>query len=672
MRAGNLIPDLGHEPPLNASGSNAEIIDRREVSLRWLGASVLVGITGGALIGASVYIAFQGMTSLVQMPKRSHVYSYHLPGNEDRQDGIIRKSDRLIRQEAEAEDSKDGIKLPVTIKVGNREVIKVRQFVRIATALSPTAGLYATNIPPFNPMKLMADSGEEAPPPPVAPEPPPDIGDADVSFTKADLTQIVFKENQQTLSDSDALAQLEAERSMLRQRGQSMGLPISPQFLLSKPLPSMEQIPELAGQGTLGDGLFSGIEVRVIPENVTSIVKDEALDTDEFSEKEYTLKRGETLRALLASLGASQDHITAIVEALGKSIRVSSLGEGQRIRVLLGTSPVFGSPDQVLRVRVAGKGIPTAIAALTDFGSYVAVEPLDDSVGETDTRLAENQPVEEEEVEANEKLGTARIYESLFETAGKNNMPPAMVDDLVRIFSSDVDFQRRVSPTDAIEVLYATDEDSTDRPEMLFAAFSTGGETRRLYRYQGEDGNVDYLDDQGRSLKRFLLRKPITDAVLRSGFGMRRHPILRYSKIHTGVDWANKIGTPILAAGNGTVIKAGWSSGYGMRTEIQHANGYVTSYSHQSRFAPGTTVGARVRQGQIIGYVGNTGLSTGPHLHYEVEVNGRLVDPMKIRVPRGRELDGAALAEFKRQRDQVDSLLEKTGSALTLAQGSSD
>ncbi len=115
---------------------------------------------------------------------------------------------------------------------------------------------------------------------------------------------------------------------------------------------------------------------------------------------------------------------------------------------------------------------------------------------------------------------------------------------------------------------------------------------------------------------------------------------MRYSKMHTGIDWANRIGTPILAAGNGTVLKAGWSSGHGKHTEIQHANGYVTTYSHQSNFAAGIVPGAKVRQGQVIGYLGSTGLSTGPHLHYEVLVNGNFVNPMKIRAPRGRELLG--------------------------------
>jgi murein DD-endopeptidase MepM/ murein hydrolase activator NlpD len=237
----------------------------------------------------------------------------------------------------------------------------------------------------------------------------------------------------------------------------------------------------------------------------------------------------------------------------------------------------------------------------------------------------------------------------------------------VRIFGYDVDFQRRVSPGDTFEVFYGADEDNV-KPEILFAALTINGEARRVYRYQGDDGTVDFFDDAGRSLKKFLLRKPISDGILRSGFGSRYHPILGYSRPHTGVDWANRIGTPIVAAGNGTVIKAEWDSGYGRRIEVQHTNGYVTAYSHMSGFGKGISPGVRVKQGQVIGYVGNTGLSTGPHLHYEVIINGSFVDPLKIRLPRGRELEGRGLADFKRQLEQVDELMTHANTSASLSQ----
>ena len=143
---------------------------------------------------------------------------------------------------------------------------------------------------------------------------------------------------------------------------------------------------------------------------------------------------------------------------------------------------------------------------------------------------------------------------------------------------------------------------------------------------------------------------------MRSGFGLRKHPILGSVRQHTGVDWAAPLGTPIYASGNGTVEKVGWESGYGKYVKLRHSNGYETAYGHMTAFAKGIVAGGRVRQGQVIGFVGSTGLSTGPHLHYEILVNGRFVDPMRIRLPRGRALDGPMLATFEKERDRLDGL----------------
>lgn len=181
----------------------------------------------------------------------------------------------------------------------------------------------------------------------------------------------------------------------------------------------------------------------------------------------------------------------------------------------------------------------------------------------------------------------------------------------------------------------------------------------RLYRFQDPDDNtVDYYDPDGKSLKQFLIRNPLPNGIFRSGFGMRRHPILGYMRMHTGVDWAAPRGTPIIAAGNGTVLKAGWDKGgYGNQTLIQHPNGYVTSYNHQSAIAKGIKEGTKVRQGQVIGWVGTTGQSTGPHLHYEVIVNGNRVDPQRIRLPGGKSLKDDELAKFEDERKRIDTLL---------------
>jgi len=649
--------EIGHEPPLDTSGSDAEEIDRRGVNLRWLGASVLTGITGGALIGASIYIALEGVTSVAQKPERAVASTARPVSNGDKGEGIAKKADKLIRAETVA-SAKQGFRAPMTIRAADREVIKVRQFVRVATSLSLTAGTYATDIPPFNPLRFFAeDNGERFV------EPAPEVSDADVSVIKRDLTALAIDPGAPTLSDEDVAAQLEEERRMSSEIGRRATVPIPAQLMLSRTLRQPHGLPDALGYAGVAEGLFNSIEVRVVPENVTNLSKLEPRGPDALiEERDLVLKKGETLEAALRANGATPDQVQSILATIGTRVRLASIPEGQRVRILIGPGPRTGDGKQIVRVILFGERGIEAIAATNDRGVFVSVTP---PVEDAPQRAIVSSEDEEED---GDDGGGVRLYESLYETALKNDLPRNIVEELVRVFGYDVDFQRRVSPGDGFEIFYALDDENGERPEVLYAALTLGGEARRIYRFQGEDGSVDYFDELGRSLKKFLLRKPIAEGMLRSGFGMRRHPILGYSKMHTGVDWANRIGTPIVSAGVGTVIKAEWDSGYGRRVEVQHANGYVTAYSHMSRFGKGIAPGAKVRQGQVIGYVGNTGLSTGPHLHYEVIVNGHFVDPMKIRVPRGRELDGRALAEFKRQREQVDSLMERAGHSSRLAQ----
>ncbi|MGH6666079.1 MAG: M23 family metallopeptidase, partial [Pseudolabrys sp.] len=238
-----------------------------------------------------------------------------------------------------------------------------------------------------------------------------------------------------------------------------------------------------------------------------------------------------------------------------------------------------------------------------------------------------------------------------------------IIEDLIRIYSYDVDFQRKVQPGDSFEVLYAGEDEAPapdSRNDVLFAALTVGGEVKKFYRFPSpDDGIVDYYDESGKSAKKFLVRKPVAVGIMRSGFGIRRHPILGYTKMHTGVDWAGPVGTPIYASGNGVIERAGWESGYGKYIRIRHTNGYETAYGHMSAFARGIDEGVRVRQGQVIGFVGSTGLSTGSHLHYEILVNGRFVDPMRIKLPRGRVLEGPMLANFEQERERLDGIMAR-------------
>ena len=320
-------------------------------------------------------------------------------------------------------------------------------------------------------------------------------------------------------------------------------------------------------------------------------------------------------------------------DVLGPRGRDGGVKEGQKLRILMAPVP-GGQRLQPIRVIVASDASIDAVVALSDTGKYVSVDVRHG------TDVADNP----EDNGADTDTGGVTLYKSVYETALRNQIPRPIIEDLIRIYSYDVDFQRKVQPGDSFEVLYAGEDETPaadSRNDVLFASLTVGGEAKKFYRFQSpDDGIVDYYDESGKSAKKFLVRKPVADGIMRSGFGIRRHPILGYTKMHTGVDWAGPTGTPVYASGNGTIEKAGWESGYGKYIRIRHTNGYETAYGHMSAFARGMEEGQHVRQGQVIGFMGSTGLSTGSHLHYEILVNGRFVDPMRIKLPRGRVLEG--------------------------------
>lgn len=345
--------------------------------------------------------------------------------------------------------------------------------------------------------------------------------------------------------------------------------------------------------------------------------------------------------------GATREEARLIATAFNRGGREITLREGQRLRVMFAPGP--GGRQQPVRVIIMGDSAAEAAVALSDDGRYVAVDNPAEAASSSD---------DEEDEDAGQGL---RLYAAIYETALRQEIPKPVIDEMIRLFGNDIDFSRRAGSNDLFEVLYTADEEGDGaRGDILYASLTSGGETRRYYRFAMPGENLfDYYDEQGRSVRKFLIRKPIAGGQMRSGFGMRRHPVMGYFKMHSGVDWSDRIGTPIVAAGNGVVSTAGWSGGYGRRIEIEHANGYTTTYSHLSGFARGISEGSRVRQGQVIGYLGNSGLSTGPHLHYEVMVNGRFVDPLRVRVPRGRELDARTLAAFRAERERIDGLMTR-------------
>ena len=263
------------------------------------------------------------------------------------------------------------------------------------------------------------------------------------------------------------------------------------------------------------------------------------------------------------------------------------------------------------------------------------------------------------------------VNTSLYDAVLDAGIPIQVFMEMVHIFSYDVDFQRDIQPGNRFEVLYEAAYDMAgdfveDGP-LLYARLEAGDRTIELFRYAPDEGPADYLDSQGASVRKALMRTPINGARLSSGFGPRKHPILGYTKNHLGLDFAAPKGTPVFAAGDGTITRIGRAGNYGEYVRIRHNGTYSTGYAHLSGYAKGMKKGKRVRQGQVIAYVGSTGMSTGPHLHYEVTQGDRRINPMKLKLPTGRKLTGAELAGFQQQVQKITVLLAEVPAVTRVA-----
>ena len=643
--------ELGLEPPIEGTRRNVAAFDRRKVSLRWLGATLLVGVAGAAMIGAAIYAALDRQAPVIQAPE----YTAAVPDQPSDADVGLRKGDRLVRA-VDIVAEKQHFEAPVTLALGDKQVIRLEGFTHVATSLTLTPTGLADQVPAFNPLKLLASDSQEPADVPIDPGPAAD--DSDAAFVTADLAGADPTEYKGGLSPDEAQAQVSDFARMLSESADKP-LPIPPQLLLMRTSRATLGIPgglAYASPENIMTAPFSSIQVRMVPENVTVMEQTtRAHDTADQSERLVVLHHGDTLEEVLQTNGATRDQIRAIVTAFGAKRGEAPVSEGRRLKLLI-TSLDGRAAPQIVRISVYADEVLETTVALEDSGSYVQVARLDPNpqAGRA------SRPKSDDDADG----GGLDLYESLYETALKQKIPKSVIDDLVRVFGNDIDFQRSVAAGDTFDAFYA-DADAEGRSDLLYASITVRDETYKYYRFKApDDGSLDFYDENGRSTRKFLIRKPVPVGEMTSGFGVRFHPILGYSRPHTGVDWGAPIGTPIMASGSGTVLTAERNSSYGNHIEIQHANGYVTTYSHMSGFARGVVSGSRVRQGQVIGYLGQTGLATGPHLHYEVIVNGHFVDPMRVKLARTREMDGKLLASFRREHDRIDALMASAPSAV--------
>ncbi len=257
----------------------------------------------------------------------------------------------------------------------------------------------------------------------------------------------------------------------------------------------------------------------------------------------------------------------------------------------------------------------------------------------------------------------AVINNNLYSSAVKKGIEPNIIVEFARIFGFEVDFQRDIRKGDWFEIFYEKFEDDNnkvrDTGKIIYASMYVNGEEINLYNFKFKNENEEYFDIKGKSITKSLMKTPINGARLSSSYGMRKHPILGYNKMHRGTDFAAPSGTPIMASGSGTVTRARWCGGGGNCVKIKHNSTYETIYAHMKSFAKGIKEGKKVKQGQIIGYVGSTGMSTGPHLHYEVVVNGKKVNSQKLKLPSGKILKGVARKEFEIERIKIDLRLSE-------------
>ncbi|WP_455478021.1 M23 family metallopeptidase [Bartonella sp. B10] len=647
--------DPGQDPALVMKRS---LPARRQVSIRWLTGTILTGITSCILMGIAFFAALDGQQRLVTPPQwftQTNLSKVQNP------DDNGHKSDRISPTHArQSFDSKRQFELSILQKKGDEKIIQTQKFewIRMSLAEERPHRTY----PKFDALSIVThdsknqstefqDSGQ--------------IYGAKVE-TKMTLRSYDFIIDQVNFNDADILTSAEAQQEL-----QKAGFSLDK---INEHLSILTLIDPLKLDDLSSTKKFTDVpEVRIIQENVTVSPQNHRIDlTKNYAEDIIPIRKTQKIADILKKTDYPKKQIEQIANTLAIFNHSDTLKEGTLLRIGIVTQP--GEEDHLVRASIY-KGM-----------HHILTIALDDN----------NQLVASAEPEMSHTLKTAfqngippsyinstqlpTAYDAIYSAILNHNMSESTSKHLIHLLATNIDMKSRITPTDQLEIFYAVPQQNdtsknnkkskngkkntksnepttTTDPEIRYISATFGNKTYKYYRYQSKDGSIDYYDSEGKSSKPFLLRKPVPNGVFGSPFGPRKHPILGYVRMHTGVDWVAPKGSPIISIGDGVVIKVGIVGGYGNHTEIRHANGYVSSYSHQSRYAPGIKPGVKVRQGQIIGYVGSTGLATGPHCHFEIVVNGTKVDPMRIRLPDSKTLTNQDLQAFLREKNNIDSLI---------------
>lgn len=582
----------------------------------------------GGLMPALKRIRDQGGSATARRPQDDSGLKWASPKSDLMQSGSGSASTRFVIHDT------------VKQRRNNREYIWAKPYVRIVSRLGPVPSTYADVVPPFNPFKLYANSqpigaGETEPSRQAS---------AEVQFKVVELLGgILPGEDGQELETQEVSEIVQrTQENVDAGRDEPIEAPVAaaepPQGMSGRKVgeavaPNTSNLAKTGGDGDDTSADIEGRETRIV-----------------------TVAKKEDLKGILARAGAEPWQAAEMVTAARGIFPESAVAPGQEVHLTVVPSLTDPSRMDPVQFSVFGEGHSHLVTvARNSAGEFVAsATPSED--GRTAAAAAGD--------DGEQTSHTTSLYAAIYAAGLLQSTPPETINQILRIHAYDTDFRRRVRPGDQIETFYDAREDvAADGPpgELLYTAVTVAGDTSRFYRFRTPDGVVDYYDEQGNNSKKFLMRRPVRseDVRLVSGYGVRFHPLLQARKMHTGVDWAAPTGTPVMAAGTGVVEEAGRKSGYGNYVRIRHANGYQTAYGHNSRFAPGLVPGAKVRQGQTIAYVGCTGLCQGPHVHFEVLVNNRFVDPMSIQVPRERKLTGKLLMEFQKERARIDDLMHR-------------
>ncbi len=376
--------------------------------------------------------------------------------------------------------------------------------------------------------------------------------------------------------------------------------------------------------------------------NDLNIIKDFLISKikSPFININYEIKKGDTIQKILKKYKVKNRDIQTVVTQYKKYSNPNNLLAGNKIDIIVEKNPLEDS-SFLIKFSVPITKSTTILIVKNEEDKIVSKKII--------TKVYKKKTLTENIIKNN-------LYSSAIEA----KINPDTIIEFARIFGFEIDFQRDIRKNDYFKILYEKYFDENGEfvksGSILYAHMSVNGREISLYKF-GKDKNYSYFDSNGKSVEKALMKTPINGARLSSPFGMRKHPILGYNKKHLGTDFAAPMGTPIMASGSGTIIRAKWCGGGGNCIKIKHNSTYQTVYAHLRNFAKGIKVGKKVRQGQIIGYVGSTGMSTGPHLHYEVIVNGKKVNSQTLKLPSGKVLKEQDRKEFEIHRIKTDVLI---------------